>query len=268
MDSVILYAYRFKYRQCISTSDSHFPGSKTLEPVPTSDSSENVNTWKHKTNSLQHKRRNKVFLTSALASGFETSEAELEQRERTHRHKARVKNIRPPFWDAGILGETGTISRVGRKSATKVMQFSSTGWIISSRRVSRPDWLSLGLRGWMQDAQMQLYWELKKKAFFSQACMAWHYQICIAKFQYSTRDDLPGTWGKNTAQECKSPFLVDGRRLKKVGTVARTLSCWFRWTSVTTGCPSSLYELPRVSILFCILRTIYRLWGLCMKNLI
>ena len=137
MDSVILYAYRFKYRQCISTLDSHFPGSKTLEPVPTSDSSENVNTWKHKTNSLQHKRRNKVFLTSALASGFETSEAELEQRERTHRHKARVKNIRPPFWDAGILGDTGTISRVGRKSATKVMQFSSTGWIISSRRFSR-----------------------------------------------------------------------------------------------------------------------------------
>ena len=112
------------------------PRSKTLEPVHTSDSCElNVNTWKHKTNSPQHKRRNKVFLTSALASGFETSE--LEQHERKHRHKARVKNIRPPFWDAGILGDTGTISRVGRKSATKVMQFSSTGWIISSRRFSR-----------------------------------------------------------------------------------------------------------------------------------
>ena len=156
----------------------------------------------------------------------------------------------------------------GEKARRKSLQFSSTGWIISSRRVSRPDWLSLGLRGWMQDAQMQLYWELKKKAFSSQACMAWHYQICIAKFQYSNRDDLPGKWGKNTAQECKRPFLVDGRLLKKVGTVARTLSCWFRWTSVTTGGPSSVHELPRVSILFCILRTIYRLWGLCMKNLI
>ena len=55
----------------------------------------------------------------ALASGFETSE--LEQSERKQRHKARVKNIRPPFWDAGILGDTGTISRVGRKSATKVI---------------------------------------------------------------------------------------------------------------------------------------------------
>ena len=44
LDCVILHAYRFKYRKCISTSDSHFPGSKTLEPVQTSDSSENVNT--------------------------------------------------------------------------------------------------------------------------------------------------------------------------------------------------------------------------------
>ena len=48
-------------------------------------------------------------------------------------------------WIIAILGDPGAVSRVGRKGGTKVFN----AWKRSSRLLTRPDWLPLGIRGWI-----------------------------------------------------------------------------------------------------------------------
>ena len=44
--------------------------------------------------------------------------------------------------------------------------------------------------------------------------MLWRYQICIAKFHYSYRDDLPNIWAKPLPKSENRPLPVDMRRSK------------------------------------------------------
>ena len=44
--------------------------------------------------------------------------------------------------------------------------------------------------------------------------MPWRYQICIAKFLFSYKDDLPESFNQTTPNDAKSPLPVDDRCLR------------------------------------------------------